>query len=91
MDSAVEMLDVSNDAPIIHHQGATYTIKEYKILQSANKSTSEQTNDNYPGEGIENMQDKSSASLSENTESMSVANQDSLSQELFDEIHPQGS
>ena len=59
-----------------------------RIQNPSNRSTSEQTNDNYLSEGKENMQDKSSPSLSENTESMSVPNQDSLSQELFYEIRP---
>ena len=32
LDEATEMLDVPPDTPMIHHEGATYTLKELKIF-----------------------------------------------------------
>ena len=47
LDEAAEMLDVPPDTPMIHHEGAAYTLKEFKILQQTNETS--QTNSGDKG------------------------------------------
>ena len=39
LDEAAERLDVPPDTPMIHHEGATYSPKKFKILQQTNETS----------------------------------------------------